>query len=81
MATVTFNEVSIHEVSIHGNKAVKCAGGCKRVLRRSRKFYQTLSPFNKNKSGALKTREEIVQELFAERRAWFDRPETCSHCA
>lgn len=75
MATVTFNEVAIH-----GQKAVKCAGGCKRVLRRSQKFWQTLSPFNKNASGALKTREEIYDELMRERRTWLKQPETCKHC-
>lgn len=73
--TITFNEVSIQ-----GQKSVKCAGGCKRTLKRSRKFWQTLSPFNKNAAGELKTRDQIYDELRAERDAWVDEPETCSHC-
>jgi hypothetical protein len=75
MTTVTFNEVVVH-----GQKSVKCSKGCGRTLRRAKKFWQTLSPFNKNKTGALKTREEITAELSVERHAWEGRPETCSHC-
>lgn len=75
MARVVFNEVAVH-----GHKSVKCAKGCGRTLRRAKKFWQTLSPFNKNKSGALKTREEILVELSDERRAWAELPEACSHC-
>lgn len=75
-----FHTVTFQEVSIYGSKSVKCAGGCKRTLRRSRKFFQTLSPFNKNAAGELKTRDEIQSELLAERKAWIDAPETCSHC-
>jgi len=75
MATVTFNEVTIQ-----GMKSVKCAGGCGRTLKRSRTFWQTLSPFNKNAAGELKTRDEIYDELRAERGAWMNEPETCKHC-
>lgn len=73
--TITFNEVAIQ-----GQKSVKCAGGCGRRLKRSRKFYQTLSPFNKNRARELKTRDEIYTELKAERDTWLAEPETCSHC-
>jgi predicted unusual protein kinase regulating ubiquinone biosynthesis (AarF/ABC1/UbiB family) len=75
MATITFNEVAIH-----GMKSVKCAGGCGRTLKRSRKFWQTLSPFNKKASGELKSRDEIYEELTAERKAWIAESETCKHC-
>lgn len=75
MVTVTFNQVSIQ-----GMKSIKCAGGCGRTLKRSRTFYQTLSPFNKNATGELKTREDIYEELTIERRAWLNEPETCKHC-
>lgn len=75
MTTVTFNEVVVH-----GEKSVKCAGGCGRRLKRSKKFWQTLSPFNKNAAGELKTREEIYEELRAERDTWLSESETCSHC-
>jgi hypothetical protein len=74
--TITFNEVAIQ-----GMKSVKCAGGCGRTLKRSREFWQTLSPFNKNASGELKSRDEIFDELKAERNAWIAEPETCKHCS
>jgi len=76
MATVTFNEVAIH-----GMKSVKCAGGCGRILKRSRKFYQTLSPFNKNAAGQLKSRDEIYEEIRAQRNAWVAETEMCKHCS
>lgn len=72
--------ITFREVAIRGSKAVKCAGGCGRLLRRSRKFWQTLNPFNKNAAGEAKGANEIQEELFSERRAWMDEPETCKHC-
>ena len=75
MTTITFNEVSIH-----GQKSVKCASGCNRTLKRSKRFWQTLSPFNKNERGELKSRDEIYAELRVESDAWKAQPEICSHC-
>jgi hypothetical protein len=75
ITTVTFNEVVVH-----GMKSIKCAGGCGRTLKRSRKFWQTLSPFNKNASGELKSRDGIFGELKAERNAWIGESEICKHC-
>lgn len=75
MTTVTFGEVAIR-----GQKSVKCAGGCGRRLKRAKKFWQTLSPFNKNSAGEIKNREQIYEELRGERRVWLNEPETCSHC-
>lgn len=37
---------------------------------RQQKFYQTISPFNKNAAGDMKTADEIVVELKAEMAAW-----------
>lgn len=74
-ARVTFNEVSIQ-----GNKTVKCARACGQSLKRSLKFWQTLSPFNKNADGKPKTRDEIQGELKAERSKWLTEPEICKRC-
>ena len=69
------------KVSIHGEKTVKCAGGCGRRLKRRQEFYQTINPFNKNKTtGLVKTSSEIYPELNAEREKWMKEPETCIHC-
>lgn len=75
VTTVTFNEVLIQ-----GQKSVKCAGGCGRRLKRSKKFWQTLSLFNKNAAGEVKNRDEIYEQLRGERRVWLGESETCSHC-
>lgn len=75
MTTVTFNEVTVH-----GSKSVKCAAGCGRTLKRSRKFWQTLSPFNKNAAGDLKTTAEICAELDSEVDYWRREAEVCKQC-
>lgn len=75
MQTITFNEVSLQ-----GQKSVKCAGGCGRTLKRSKKFWQTLSPFNKNSAGEVKSRDEIYEQLRGERRVWAEQGEICTHC-
>lgn len=33
-------------------------------------FMQTINPFNKNAAGQIKTRQEIEEQLLAEREAW-----------
>jgi hypothetical protein len=71
--------ITFREVAIRGSKTAECTG-CGRKLRRSRKFWQTLNPFNKNAAGEQKSATEIQEELFTERRAWVDEPETCTHC-
>lgn len=72
--------MTFREVAVRGSKRVKCANECGATFLRSRKFWQTLNPFNENAVGEPKNREEIQEELFAERRAWMDEPETCKRC-
>lgn len=73
--------IVFEQVSIKANKAVKCAGGCGRRITRTKKFMQTLNPFNKRKTdGQVKTREDIYPELQAEAAKWKEQPETCLHC-
>lgn len=36
----------------------------------TRRFFQTINPFNKDKDGLPKTREQIVREITAQRDAW-----------
>ncbi len=73
--------IVFEEVSIKAIKTVKCAGGCGRRRRLTKKFMQTLNPFNKRKSdGQIKTREDIYPELKKEAAKWKEQPETCLHC-
>ena len=73
--------ITFREVAIRGNKSVKCTGGCGRTLKRQRKFWQTLNPFNKNQSGEVKTPIEIQKELISQRDQWVLEPETCVYCS
>lgn len=36
----------------------------------TKKFFQTISPFNTNAKGDVKSRDEILRELTVERDAW-----------
>jgi hypothetical protein len=72
--TTTFSKVDI-SVSKNGECA-KCGKKCKR----SKAFYQTLNPFNKNADGSVKTRSEILSELHAEARKWSLEPVYHSKC-
>jgi hypothetical protein len=46
-----------------------------RRRQKTEKFYQTVNPFNKNKDGSLKTREQIYKEVCQERDKWLVREE------
>lgn len=72
--------IHFDEVKRTGYKNVKCSKGCGRKLRRQKKFWQTLNPFNKNKDGTVKTREDIHKALDAEVKKWQEQPETCIYC-
>lgn len=72
--------VTFPEVSLTGAKSVKC-NGCGKVLKRRRKFWQTLSAFNRLPDGTQKGRSDIIAELKQEIQAWETVPETCSKCA
>lgn len=62
MPRIVFNEVAI--------RATKHWREGNRRRTQSRKFYQTLNPWNKNAAGQPKSRDEIMAELVAERDAW-----------
>jgi hypothetical protein len=56
------------EVSIKATRRWADADGKKR--QQTRKFWQTLNPFNKSADGTPKNRAQIVAELIAERDEW-----------
>jgi hypothetical protein len=61
------SRIVFHEVSIRATKHWR-EGARRRT--QTRKFYQTLNPWNKNAAGQPKSREEILAELIVERDAW-----------
>ena len=66
------------EVVVKGHKSGKC--GCGKMRKRVMKFWQTISPFNKNPDGSLKTHDDICKELIKERMKWFTEPIFCDAC-
>ena len=62
---IYFNEVSIKAVK-------KWTGSDGKKHQQTKKFYQTVNPFNKNPDGTVKTREEIFREIVKQRDEWID---------
>ena len=62
--TCEFAEVKL--TSVKKGKCIYCGRNCTMT----KKFYQTINPFNKNKDGEMKTAKEITDELIAESVEW-----------
>lgn len=56
------------EISVKATRRWVDENGKKR--QETRKFFQTVSPFNRASDGQIKTKEQINQEVFAQRDAW-----------
>lgn len=69
--------IVFEEVSIRAQKSYRCA--CGRRCRRSKKFFQTINPWNKRKDGLPKTVSDIHHEIVVEADAWRKEPDTCNH--
>ena len=70
---------SFVKVEMTGIKNVNCSI-CGDRLKKQKKFYQTLNPFNKDKSGFVKNEKQIRLELQEEIKKWEKKPEICFHC-
>lgn len=68
-----------NEVSIRTEKKCSCVQCGKRLTRR-KKFFQTLSPWNKNADGTVRTRTEVMQIIQKEAADWRLIPEMCKAC-
>jgi hypothetical protein len=66
-------------VELKGQKQGTCSA-CGRRRQRTERFSQTVNPFNKNKAGQVKSREEIYEEVHAEWLAWMEKPFRCREC-
>lgn len=67
------SRISFDEVSVRGTRRWKDADGKRH--QQTRKFYQTINPFNKNADGSLKTREQIQHEISVQCAAWLKEPQ------
>lgn len=61
-----------NEVFIRATKKWTDESGKKH--QQTKKFWQTINPFNKNPDGSIKTGEQILLELKAERDQWLSEP-------
>lgn len=59
--------ITFDEVAVKATKRWKENG---KSRQETRKFWQTVNPFNKNDDGSIKTREQIMTEIVAQRDAW-----------
>ena len=73
MGTITTN---FTEVKIHAHKSGKCVT-CGKRRKRVKKFWQTLSPYNKKANGTIKTAFDIRKEEYAKALAWESVPIDC----
>lgn len=71
--------VNFQEVSITAEKQGKCSC-CNKSCKVKKKFYQTLNPFNRNADGAVKSTQEIISEISAERESWMRQPPMHKKC-
>ena len=60
--------VNFEEVSIKATRRWTDENGKKR--QQTRKFFQTLNPFNTGAAGLPKSRDQIMSELQAEKAVW-----------
>ena len=60
--------VTYEELFLKGTRKVVDPNGKKHQV--TRKFSQTLNPYNRDKSGALKSRSRILKEIREEQDAW-----------
>ena len=56
------------EIACWADKSWKCS--CGRRVKRRKKFYQTVNPFNKDADGAIKSRLQVQESVRAKARAW-----------
>jgi len=71
--------IQFDEISLKGRKSGICPK-CGERAKRSFKFYQTLSIFNKNKNGFVKTEKEIMEENTKAYLKWAKTPTYHAKC-
>ncbi len=71
--------IKFNEVSIIAHKSLPCPK-CHKRVKRQKKFWQTINPFNRIPDGTIKSREIIQDEITREAATWREKPELCSKC-
>lgn len=71
--------VTFKEYGASGTKQGKCPK-CGKKASRSKKFWQTQNPFNKNDQGDVKSVDEILKENSQKLFAWKEEPVFHAKC-
>lgn len=66
-------------VKLGASKSCKCSV-CGKSMKRSRSFEGTINPFNRNADGSVRNREQILEGLKLEAKAWEGEAETHEKC-
>jgi len=72
--------INFEVVKVVGTRTLVCEGGCGRRAARRKTFECTINPFNRNKDGTIKSREEVRAQAQAEANKWRPAPYTCTAC-
>ena len=70
--------INFELVELTGRKSGKCSV-CGKPAKRAERFGQTLNPFNK-RDGVIKSHQQIVDEIKAERTNWLALPVCHARC-
>ena len=71
--------LDFEQVQVRARKSFRCA--CGKRLIRSKRFWQTVNPWNLGASGEPKTCREILDQLHEERNEWMRTIDPCTHNA
>lgn len=74
-------KVNFQAIAVRGTKVIKCR--CGKKLKRTKKIWQTINPFNRIKDKLVdrsKTADGIMVELKAELADWKQASEVCDDC-
>lgn len=70
---------TFEKVVVRKRKTGTCVR-CEKRRARTRAFFQTINPWNKNADGKAKSEYEILDELHAAASAWQKLPMVCASC-
>ena len=77
--SITTTHTVFEKVTLGWTKTVPCTL-CGRKVRRSKTFWQTLNPWNRDANGNPRTRAEIRVDLVVTAKVWQALPETHTKC-
>lgn len=67
------------KVTVRAAKSGACVS-CGKKTRRTKTFWGTVNPFNRDESGKIRDRDDVRKRLEAERDEWVSLPTVCASC-